>query len=313
MAVRVIAFDVNEAGDAAGLQAALHGLPEGQRLVLLGKIPGPATLNDPSRELSRMAFAAVLGPGRADTPMLLSVGCEGIASAGGWLLVDDGIAEPGGPARLAIGYGTSESVPFNERGVATGPGAEAVRRAMDDAGLTPDATRLVLLKSPVRRSQADATGRARGVAALGAAEALGEVTSSGAALGYCTRAMAMSGTETDRVEAVVFGNRAGAGGSLVVLSAMLSDMLDIAGLRAMLDHTDPALVLFKAGLPPGGILRGRQTQAMGTDMPTDKHLRAAASGILGAVLGNTRAFITGGAEFQGPPGACIAAAITQAR
>lgn len=47
-------------------------------------------------------------------------------------------------------------------------------------------------------------------------------------------------------------------------------------------------------------------------MPADKHLRAAASGMLAALLGSNDAFITGGAEHQAAPGGCLIAAIARA-
>jgi cyanuric acid amidohydrolase len=163
--------------------------------------------------------------------------------------------------------------------------------------------------------------------------ALGEVTIARAAesmmqdpMLYCTRAMTMSGTETGRAEVVVLGNREGAGGDLVIGSRMVRDLIDIAGARQLLrqlgatfdadgvlaDPTSLSLTLFKAGLGPDGQLRGRSTQVHGTDLPADKHLRAAASGMLAGLLGSTDAFITGGAEHQAPPGACLIAAVARA-
>jgi hypothetical protein len=38
-------------------------------------------------------------------------------------------------------------------------------------------------------------------------------------------------------------------------------------------------------------------------------LRAAASGVIAATFGTTRAFISGGAEHQAPPGGCLAGVI----
>jgi cyanuric acid amidohydrolase len=339
MTVTIHPFPLRHAGDAAGLALALAvpGVATARRLVLLAKVPGPATLNDPSRELARMVLRAAVTAAGGDgllarTRMILSVGCEGVGGAGGWLLADDGQQHPGTPGRLALGTARSEPIPMADRGGVPHAQAvaRAVARALDDAGLVPGQVRLVLVKSPVRPDQPDATGRSRGAAALGAGVALGEVAADriGAAIMndpavHAVRAMTMSGTETDRAEVVVLGNRPGAGGPLLAGSGLLRDLIDVPGLRRVLSGlgaafddegvlSDPAsvpLVLLKAGLAADGMLRGRRTHVFGTDLPADKHLRAAAGGMVAGLLGSNEAFITGGAEHQGPPGACVAAAI----
>jgi cyanuric acid amidohydrolase len=167
---------------------------------------------------------------------------------------------------------------------------------------------------------------------LGVAVALGEIPASAitpAAMDdaslFSTKAMTMSGTETGSAEIVVLGNRAGAGGGLMIGSAVLRDLIDVGGARRLLRGlgaafdedavlANPAalpLVLLKAGIAPDGNLRGRATHMHGTDMPADKHLRAAASGMLASLLGTNDAFVTGGAEHQTPPGACLMAAIAR--
>ncbi len=340
MAIHLTGFAVADASDGAGLAAALAALDllACQQLVIFAKVPGPATLNDPSRELALLVFRSALVEAGGEallarTKLILSVGCEGIGSSGGWLFADDG--EVGsGPARLVIGVAETDEIPFGVRGL---PGhvlavADATRAAMAHAGLSAADVQLVMVKSPVRRSQANATGRSRGAAALGVAVALGEVAAEAitstamddAAL-FGTRAMTMSGTETGRAEIVVLGNRAGAGGDLVVRSAVLRDLIDIGGARRLLravggqfdadgvlaNLPDLGLVLFKAGMHPDGTLRGRATHMHGTDIPADKHLRAAASGMLASLLGSNDAFVTGGAEHQVPPGGCLMAAIAR--
>ncbi len=71
------------------------------------------------------------------------------------------------------------------------------------------------------------------------------------------------------------------------------------------------MVLFKAGIHPTGLLRGKNTHIFGTDLPSDKHLRAAASGILAGLIGSTDGFVTGGAEQQTPPGGSLIATISK--
>ena len=113
MPVTVHPFAVAHAGDASGLAAALTDVQGARSLVLLAKIPGPATLNDSCRELAQRVFRAAL----AGVPctMLLSVGCEGVGSAGGWLLAESG--EGGGPApRLCFGLAETGTIPEADRG-----------------------------------------------------------------------------------------------------------------------------------------------------------------------------------------------------
>ncbi len=333
MAVTVLPFPLAHAGDAAGLRAALRhdAVAAARDAVILAKVPGPATLNDSARELAQTVFAAALheagGPAlAARTRMLLSVGCEGIAASGGWLLLEDG-RRGDGPARLCLGVARTPPIPVASRGgpahvaAAAAAAAEAIRAA----GLTPGTVRLVLVKSPVRPDQPEATGRSRAAAALGVAIALGEAPPEPGPEHHATRCMAMSGTETEAAEIVVLGNRPGAGGDHVVDSRLLEDLLDVRGIRHLLRSLGasfdadgmlegaPPFVLLKAGLRPDGLLRGRPTHAIGTDMPADKHLRAAASGLLAAILGPTPAFVSGGAERQGSPGACLVAAIARAQ
>jgi cyanuric acid amidohydrolase len=342
MAVTLHGFPVEAAGDATGLEAALREINPAavRQMVILAKIPGPATLNDPSRELAQMVFrAALLRAGgealHARCHMILSVGCEGIGSAGGWLLADDGASEPG-PPRMVMCCARSLPIPAHARGMPDHvlAVAEATTQALHDAMLTPADVAVVLVKSPVRRDQANATGRSRGAAALGVAVALGEVAASqitAAAMDdlalFSAKAMTMSGTETEQAEIIVLANTAGAGGDLVIGSAVLPDLLDVGAARRLLrglggrfdddgvlaNHEDFGAVLLKAGMRPDGRLRGRTTHMHGTDMPADKHLRAAASGVLASLLGSNDAFITGGAEHQTPPGSCLLAAIAKVR
>jgi hypothetical protein len=100
--------------------------------------------------------------------------------------------------------------------------------------------------------------------------------------------MAFSGTETDRCEVLVLGNRPGGDPRLRVDRAQLSDLMDAGPLAGLASGGDARLVFY--------------------EMPSDKQLRAAASGVIAANFGTTRAFISGG-EHQAPPGGCLAGVI----
>ncbi|WP_270938321.1 ring-opening amidohydrolase, partial [Falsiroseomonas oryzae] len=224
--------------------------------------------------------------------------------------------------------------------------AEAVRRAMADAGATPAQVALVFVKSPVlpRRhlgelppavaARAGSTPTARAVAALGVGLALGEVHDSqvtDATIGrdpmlHSRRAMCFSGTELGHCDVILFANVPGAGGDLVLDTEPLADILDApallrlarrAGLPPDADGlftaSAPEALFLKVGVRPGGMVRGRRTTVFESELDPDKHMRPVASGLVGALFGTTRAFITGGSEQQAPPGGGLAAMVVRAR
>lgn len=345
MELRVIPFGMDSAGDAAGIRRALEGLPFGRlrQLAVVAKIEGTATLNDSSRELASARIAAELARAGGSklaqkTLEILSVGCEGLITPGGWLIAAlNGksrarAAPDSAPTGLVMGAARSAPIRMQDRAglrhVAVA--ADAVRAAMREAGLDAKSVALVLIKSPIlmpdaigpisaeQRRHIGSTGASRGAAALGAAIALGEIRKSAVNAGslcadaslHSERTMAFSGTETDCCEAVVFGHRPGGDPTLHLDRAMLSDLIDRASLDSLAEGGgNLCAMFFKAGIAAGGIVRGQRTTVLSSELPADKQLRAAASGVIGAVLGTTRAFISGGAEHQAAPGACLAAVI----
>ena len=351
MHVILHAFGWERLSSFPALASALSSYPPDaiRNLIILGKTEGTATLNDFSREVATAsathAVRASLGQAVADrSTLLFSTGCEGIASPFGLaLVVLDGAAPHGYPARLAIGTARTSPAPVEERGAS--PHAHRVAAAVEDAiasaGLLPDQVRLVLVKSPVLPAnypaldgRAGSTGAARAAGAFGAALALGEVSATelDATISllrtplHSRRTMAFSGTELEHDEIVVLGNRQGATGTLVIDTAPLVDALDVGAMRrlaaahgALWDEEgtpcmpSPLRALFlKLGSPPGGHLRGLRTTVLGSDLTPDKHLRAAASGVAGAVFGTGRVFISGGAEGQAPPGGGLFSMIAEA-
>lgn len=337
-------------GDTAPLEAFLATLPLDRlrRLVVLGKTEGTATANDFGRDLAlamtRATIARIGGPAlcaRATT--IFSMGCEGIAAPGVILLADTGDAAGG----LRMGGAASAELAPAEIG---GPEhveavADTVTAAAADAGLAREAVRLVLVKSPVltpawaadlppsaRRFVGD-TGRARGIAGLGAAMALGELPDEAIAAALAgdprphgRRCMAFSGTETRHIEVVVLGE-AGVGDGQHLVTAALAQPLDRGAITRALDAAgiafgddglviDPDRVpvsLFKAGIGDDGCVAGERTTVRSSEVAPDKQLRAAASGFVAGILGHPRAFISGGAEHQAPPGGGLFAAVVGAR
>jgi cyanuric acid amidohydrolase len=64
-----------------------------------------------------------------------------------------------------------------------------------------------------------------------------------------------------------------------------------------------AAVLAKAEPPHGGTIRGaRHIMRDDSDINATRHARALVGGVLAGAIGDTRLFVSGGAEHQGPDG-----------
>ncbi len=251
-------------------------------------------------------------------------------------------------ARLAMGGARSRVLaadelvtPIHARAV-----ADAVQTALQEADLTADQVSLVLVKSPILThrdaaatgrpevlARAGSSGRSRGTAALGAALALGEITGReleevniGADVAiHAHRAMTFSGTELNHNEVVVLGNRPGASGRCQILCTEIDDILDRRSLKRLFLRAGCGLdgdgelagtqglqaVFLKAGVAPDGQVRGQRTTVFQSEVDPDKHMRAAASGLIGGLLGSPRVFVSGGAEHQAAPGRGLAACIAR--
>ena len=278
---------------------------------------------------------------------LFSTGCEGAMTPFGTLFVDTEdpvLPSPRGTA-LAIGCARSRSLRPEEIGTPVHADlvADAVRDAMRDAGVYAPDVALVIVKTPVTSHLPPAPGavlnkritsaHSKAVGALGAGVALGEVDrmrvteqtiDSDHSL-HARRAMVFSGSELDCAEVLLLANRRGAAGNLSVHTGFLTDLLDAQGLRDMytlagcaLDErgqvADPsriAATLVKAGSAPDGRVRGRRTTMKASHIDMDKHVRAAVSGIIGSILGDTRVFISANTVHQAPPGGGVAACIVR--
>ena len=193
----------------------------------------------------------------------------------------------------------------------------------------PLLTRDVADQLPLAQKEfANLSWASRGIAALGIGLALNEIESSQVSpsvLGrrhdlFARRAMVFSGTETPRVEIIVLGNRPGA--PTAIRSGQVKDIIDIDGLAQIIADgggireaqarcaTGRIVASFlKGSVAPDGKLRGNRTTVYSSDLDPDKHMRAAASGVLGALLGDTRFFVSGGAEHQAPVGGSFFAII----
>lgn len=339
-----LTLDMPDPGDASALAAAIADgriAREGLRGVLV-KTPGNGLTNDHTRTLAVRSIEAVLGAGPMPMPMLLaSGGTEGVALPCMILLGETpGTARPRGKG-MALGLGSGPAVPAGGHGGV--PMARAAAKALDAAmaaaGIaTPADVDLVLLKAPLPTPLAFAgtedafaalKGRTRGAAALGLAAALGEIpwgavkARPDAAL-HASRVLVAAGTDVTAPEALVIGRAAGWGGRLVARCGMLADMLDAPGAAALLGQLGltaapqlPAAqqarlrgVIVKGEMP--AILRGTRPAALDdSDIHPNRHFRAALSGMLGGLLGDSRIFLSGGAEHQAPPGGVLLAIIAE--
>lgn len=335
----VSTFDLQSPDDASGAAAALTSLGPGAiaKLAVFAKVAGD--YDDGARERARRALDDCIArhglAGR--TRILVAVGCEGVATPFGYLL-----AELGGPAsaepRLTMGFARSavRDTEPSDPGVVIAQVAETVRAAVRDAQLEPADVVMAFVKVPAPRAtrpeDEKIRGRtARGLAAIGTGVALGDLPPDAAAgpldpALYCARAQTFAGPEVTRIEAIVLGNRAGAGGELVAHRAVLEDLLDVRSVKRVLLQAGLALdadgeldtpgriaaCFVKAGVADDGRIRGASTAIHRSTISPERHMRAALSGAFGALLGTTRVFVTGDPIHAAPPGGGLACLLVRA-
>jgi cyanuric acid amidohydrolase len=141
------------------------------------------------------------------------------------------------------------------------------------------------------------------------------------------RASISSGIEVAENEVVVFGNATGWSSEFVIAHHTMEDALDINGIYACLDDLGIeargdnraagmqriVCALVKCEPDARGQVRGqRHTMWQDGDINAQRHIRGAVGGLVAGVLGDTRIFVSGGAEHQGPPGGGLLALIARA-
>lgn len=173
---------------------------------------------------------------------------------------------------------------------------------------------------------------ARACGAFGVALALGELEDDpaleAALLGdfslFSNRASISCGVEVQASEVVVLGHSAHWRGPLRMACAPMADALDLGavtqvlaelGLRAQPqvaanDQGRIAAAFVKCEPDRRGRVRGaRHTMLDDTDINAQRHIRGAVGGLVSGVLGDSRIFVSGGAEHQGPDGGGLIAVI----
>jgi cyanuric acid amidohydrolase len=193
---------------------------------------------------------------------------------------------------------------------------------------------------PVTENAYKSMAYSRGASALGVALAMGETASpigQEAVLADWSLASgvasASAGIELKNNVVIVLGNAEGVGGNCFIAHAVMKDAIDAASVitavresGALADswtgrddagdyRTDASRiiqVLAKADPSPDGTLRGfRHTMLDDTDISATRHARAAVGGLIAGLTGCPAAFVSGGAEHQGPPGGGPVAVISQ--
>ena len=225
--------------------------------------------------------------------------------------------------------------------------AAAVIEAMDTAQIERNDVHFVQTKGPAF-SLADiiADGHAgaaltdnpgklmaygRAASALGIAKALGESPGLEASVlrdfgQFSAVASCSAGVEVRGNEVIVLGMSAAWSGPLAITHAIMTDVLDTAGIHRALAGLDlnanPQLSaesakrlragFVKCEAARSGEIRGRShTMLNDGDIDQQRHIRAAVGAIAASVVNDTALFVSGGAEHQGPDGGGVVALIAE--
>jgi cyanuric acid amidohydrolase len=189
-------------------------------------------------------------------------------------------------------------------------------------------------KTVVVRDTIKSMGLSRAASALGIAVALGEInrtTISDSRIAsdfslWSSVASASSGIELLGHEIVVLGMSPAWSGSLAIDHGVMKDAIDVEPIREALARLGLAAkgqlvqaqeqrlvaVLAKAEASHDALVRGyRHTMLDDSDISSTRHARAFVAGALGALVGRTEIYVSGGAEHQGPDGGGPVALIVQ--
>jgi cyanuric acid amidohydrolase len=346
MRANVFRLPMQHPGDLSELEGliAQDALRADEIVAVIGKTEGNGGVNDFTRGYFTQSLMALLSRHLNEPsdslirriPCILSGGTEGVLSPHYVVLCRGGepLREPAAAAAFAIGTAISEAIPAEDIGRPAHAGhvADAVRKAMAQAHIARAGdVHFVQVKCPCVTSARAEAARA---GAFGVALALGEIGESAvtdAALlqnfsVHSDRASISSGIEVEANEVIVLGNSPLWSGGLQIAHRPMSDALDIGAVVQVLADLDIAAspqvasqdrarvqaVFVKCEPDRRGHIRGqRHTMLDDTDINAQRHIRGAVGGLVAGVLGDTRIFVSGGAEHQGPDGGGLIAAIAE--
>jgi cyanuric acid amidohydrolase len=286
------------------------------------------------------------------TAFVWSGGCEGVLSPHMTVFTREEVGEaPVGEPRLALSVQRTRAFAPEEVGrlAEVHEVAAAVGRALRDLEVEGSDVHYVQVKGPLLTPGgiADAASRgadvvstdpnrskayARGATALGVALGLAEVAAdrvTEAAIAndmdlHSAVASTSAGGELVDCEVLVFANAAGWASDTRIGHGVLRELTDLDGIRDAVRAAgidlgrggSPAgirAVFAKAEAPLGGRLYGERTTMLSdADIHWERHARAALGGVLSAVTGDPRIFVSGGTEHQQPPGQAPIAVIVEA-
>jgi cyanuric acid amidohydrolase len=208
--------------------------------------------------------------------------------------------------------------------------ASSIRSILKESGVATDQVRLILIKCPLLTSEKvevikssgrtpvttdtyDSMAKSRYSSALGIAIALEELEechldeAMRSQSSWSTKASCSSGAELEDCHILIIASDTSAGG-LRAVSGCMSDAIDARAITRLLEQVDRESghvlqVFAKAEADPTGIIRGcRHTMNTDSDIHSTRHARAAVGGLLAGLGWETRLYVSGGAEGQGPPG-----------
>jgi len=359
--IEVYTIETDGPDDTSGLEELLDsGEVDAENIIgLLGKTEGNGCVNDFSRGFATMAYEQLLADRLGIDPeavsnrvsLIMSGGTEGVMTPHMIVFVrrgSDGDATTG--KRLAAAQTATREFPPEEVGrmPQVRATADAVERAMDDAGITdPADVHFAQVKCPLLTADrvADAHSRgetvvtedtygsmgySRAASALGVALATGEYSEAEIDEDviyhdpsvYSGVASTSAGSELREVEVILLGNSEAATSDLVIGHAVMDDAIDSDAVEAAASAAgvdDPAgsdrirHVLAKAQASSDGTVRGRRHVIHDdSDINATRHARSVVNAAIAATTGDPMAYVSGGAEHQGPDGGGPVAVIAEA-
>ena len=296
---------------------------------VLGKTEGNGCVNDFSRGYATMAIKnSPIGAASPDVCVVMSGGTEGVLTPHFLVFAE---TDDEGPEGEFLSIGVSRTREFKPEEIGTKTQAEetklAVLKACKEAQLKPEDVKFAQIKCPLLTSERvtsecvtqdtyESMAWSRGASALGVGLATGELSEIGddESIYYSSVASTSAGVELLHSEIVVLGNGA-TRGRYRAANGVMQDALDVPAVIQALEEDlglavqggqvvapdKIAAVLCKAD--PAPVIRNeRTTMLTDSDINATRHSRAAVGGLLGGLFADTRLFVSGGAEHQGPPG-----------